>query len=180
MCDQDRSSELITAVDLEQLAEIVDNEVDQFLRREDRAQFRNRVLASALCQGAALHFVDKRNGVKDFDVYTFFRALPDERGPFNRSARKRDFGPSKFGRWPGDDPYYTGRRIDIFWRTIDAEDDMDCAAAIGRYLRFGTPESTPWHLAQKAVVLLRPQSRIGEVIWPQGNISFSDHPRCSE
>ncbi len=33
-------------------------------------------LCVALCQGAALHFYDKKNGVKDFDVWFFY--------PFNQ------------------------------------------------------------------------------------------------
>ena len=42
------------------------------VRNPHHAGLRARVLAVALCQGAALHYVDGKNGVKDFDVWTFF------------------------------------------------------------------------------------------------------------
>ena len=43
-------------------------------------RYAGRLLCRALCQGAALHFLDGKNGVKDFDVWSFYAALDD--GPF--------------------------------------------------------------------------------------------------
>ena len=67
-------------------------------------------------EGAALHFVDGKNGVKDFDVWSFYS---DKKGvpqfPFHRRARA-DFGESKFGKCPGES--LKGRRVDIFGRSI--------------------------------------------------------------
>lgn len=161
----DRSMAPITSGDLERLAQLVEVEIADFLRFEKQAPFRDRLLAVALCQGAALHALDGCNGVKDFDVYVFFAELSNLKGPFNRSARKRDFGPSKFGRYSGENPRYSGRRTDIFLRTIPTKDSAEPAMAIAAHLRSGKPGSTPWHLAQKAVILLRPKSRLGEVVW---------------
>src|ERR1700727_1064079 len=62
-------------------------------------------LCRALYQGAALHYLDGKNGVKDFDVWSFYAALGD--GPFPYRWRgTADFGPSRFGRYPGDPPFY--------------------------------------------------------------------------
>ena len=155
----------ITSEDLEHLAQLVETEVADFLAAEKQAPFRDRLLAVTLCQGAALHALDGRNGVKDFDVYVFFAELSDRQGPFNRSARKRDYGPSKFDRYSGDDASFSGRRIDVFWRTIPTDRTADPATAVVAYLQSGKPRSTPWHLSQKAVILLRPKSRLGEVVW---------------
>jgi len=65
-----------------------------------------------LCQVAALHHVDKRNGVKDFDVWSFY--VQYDVWPF--PARWRvgaRFRSSRFGRYPGDPPLYLGRRVDL-------------------------------------------------------------------
>ena len=43
-------------------------------------RYAGRLLCRALCQGAALHFLDGKNGVKDFDVWSFYAALDE--GPF--------------------------------------------------------------------------------------------------
>ena len=157
--------EPITSADLERLAQLVEVEIADFLRLEKQAPFRDRLLAVTLCQGAALHALDGRNGVKDFDVYVFFAELPGMNGPHTRQARKRDYGPSKFGRYSGDDARFSGRRIDVFWRTIRTVQNADPAMASAAYLQTGKPRSTPWHLAQKAVILMRPKSRLGEVVW---------------
>lgn len=67
-----RSYEPVTREHLERLAEIARLDRKERLRRRPRWRpYGDRVLCVALCQGAALHFLDKRNGVKDFDVYTF-------------------------------------------------------------------------------------------------------------
>lgn len=60
----------------------------------------------ALCQGAAKHFVDmeagakRPNGVKDFDVWSFFAAIPGQQFPAAIRHRHFDFGPSRFGAEP--------------------------------------------------------------------------------
>jgi hypothetical protein len=43
-------------------------------------RYAGRLLCRALCQGAALHYLDGKNGVKDFDVWSFYAALGN--GPF--------------------------------------------------------------------------------------------------
>lgn len=53
--------------------------------------------------GSGPHYLDGKNGVKDFDVWSFYAALGD--GPFPYRWRgTADFGPSRFGRYPGDPP----------------------------------------------------------------------------
>jgi hypothetical protein len=42
-------------------------------------RYAGRLVCRALCQGAALHYLDERNGVKDFDVWSFYAARDDRR-----------------------------------------------------------------------------------------------------
>ena len=71
-----------------------------------------------LCaRGAALHYVNGQSGVKDFDVWSFYAQYDDWPFP-SRWRGTRDFGPSKFGRYSGDPPRYTGRRIDLLGRSL--------------------------------------------------------------
>jgi hypothetical protein len=56
------------------------------LRIPAGAVYDKRVIAVALCQGAALHYVDGKTGVKDFDVFTFYAAHPE--GPFLIGGRR--------------------------------------------------------------------------------------------
>jgi hypothetical protein len=60
-----------------------------------RARFRRdagRLLGRALCQGAALHYVNGKNGVRDFDVWSFYARHDD--WPFPARWRGTgDFGP---------------------------------------------------------------------------------------
>ncbi len=43
-------------------------------------RYAGRLVCRALCQGAALHYLDGTNGVKDFDVWSFYAERGD--GPF--------------------------------------------------------------------------------------------------
>ena len=91
------------------------------------------LLSRALCQGAALHYVNGHNGVKDFDVWSFYAQYDD--WPFPARWRgTRDFGPSKFGRYSCDPPRYTGRRVDLLGRSLRVELGADPAEVIRRYL----------------------------------------------
>jgi hypothetical protein len=99
--DADRSSARIELADLRRLAALAaDAEADLFRRYpQGSGRYAGRLLGRALCQGAALHYVHGSNGVKDFDVWSFY--AEDGDWPFPACWRgTRDFGPSKFGRYP--------------------------------------------------------------------------------
>src|SRR5271165_6774786 len=57
-------------------------------------RYAGRLVCRALCQGAALHYVDAANGVKDFDVWSFYAQRADRPFPY-RWRGAADYGPSK-------------------------------------------------------------------------------------
>jgi hypothetical protein len=126
-------------------------------------RYAGRLLCRALCQGAALHYLDGRNGVKDFDVWSFYAALDDGAFP-SRWRGTADFGPSKFGRYPGDPPSYTGRRVDFLGRSLPAPPGADPAAVLRDYLSAARTTSAK-ALAAKAVILISPDRYLGECVW---------------
>lgn len=164
--DSDRSLARIEIADLLRLAALAADAEAELFRRNPRGsgRYAGRLLARALCQGAALHYVNRSDGVKDFDVWSFYTQYDD--WPFPARWRgTRDFGPSKFGRYSGDPPRYSGRRIDFLGRSLPAEAGADPADVLRRYLaarRTGSAKA----LAAKAVVLIDPQNRAGEIVWP--------------
>jgi hypothetical protein len=106
------------------------------------------------------------SGVKDFDVWSFYAALPSGPFPYRRIGRA-DFGPSKFGRWTGDSERFIGRRVDFIGRSLPAELGQDPTEILRRYLSAGATESAR-ALAAKAVVLITPYTRTGEIVWTEG------------
>ena len=161
--------ERIEISDLHHLAEIAaDVEADLFARHPTASgRYAGRLLCRVLCQGAALHYVDHTNGVKDFDVWSFYAERPD--GPFPARWRgTADFGPSKFGRFPSDPPRYQGRRVDLMGRSLRGSLADDPADVLRSYLTAARTASAQ-ALAAKAAVLMVPSHRAGEIIWP--------HPR---
>jgi hypothetical protein len=169
--DSDRSLARIERTDLLRLAALAaDAEADLFRRNpQGSGRYAGRLLCRALCQGAALHYVNKRNGVKDFDVWSFYAQYDDWPLPA-RWRETRDFGPSKFGRYPADLPRYSGRRVDLLGRSLPAEPGADPADILRRYLATRRTDSAK-ALAAKAVVLTHPENRVGEIVWPVSRAS---------
>jgi hypothetical protein len=162
----ERSLAEIELADLLRLDALADQaEAELFARNpQGSGRYAHRLLGRALCQGAAVHNVNRQNGVKDFDVCSFSAQLDD--WPFPPLWRgTRDFGPSKFGRYPGDPAPYSGRRVDMLGRSLPAAPGADPADAIRGYLAAGRTESAK-RLAAKAVVLIDQRDRAGEVVWP--------------
>jgi hypothetical protein len=160
-----RSLARIERSDLQRLAALAgETEAGLFARHPHGAgRYAGRLLCRALCQGAALHFLDGKNGVKDFDVWSFYAALDD--GPFPYRWRgTADFGPSKFGRYPGDPPSYTGRRVDFLGRSLPVPPGADPASVLCDYLSAAHTESAK-ALAAKAVILISPGQSVGECVW---------------
>jgi hypothetical protein len=161
----ERSLERIERSDLLRLAALAaEAEAGLFARRPQGAgRYAGRLLCRALCQGAALHYLDGRNGVKDFDVWSFYSARDD--GPFPyRWKGHADFGPSRFGSYPGDPPSYAGRRVDLLGRSLSVPPGADPAEVLRDYLSAERTESAH-ELAKKAVILIAPEHAVGDVVW---------------
>ena len=166
----ERSYERIDLDDLRRLGEIAATDRKDFLGRypDFANQYAERLVAVALCQGAALHFVNGQNGIKDFDVWTFYSESKARRINARRRV-SRDFGPSRFGVHP-EDTGYRGRRVDLMMRGIPIASAGNAIEAIDNYLRTsGT--STTRHLSQKAVVLIEPRELMGTVAWLPAHLS---------
>jgi hypothetical protein len=162
----DRSLAHIEVADLLRLAALAADAEAELFERHPRGsgRYAGRLLGRALCQGAALHYVNGQNGVKDFDVWSFYAQHHD--WPFPARCRgTRDFGPSKFGRYSSDPPRYAGRRVDLLGRSLPVAPGTDPAQAIHDYLAAGRTTSAK-HLRAKAVVLIYPMERVGEIAWP--------------
>lgn len=162
-----RSFRLITDRDLKRLAQFAAEQRRDFFRTHpDWARlYSRRVLCSALCQGAALHFARGDVGINDFDVYTFYAASP-KRAWYAKARSVRDFGDPKFGQ-SVDKPGFVGRRVDLMSRGIPANLRENPVAAVQRYLRSDRP-GTVRFLAEKAVVLIDPKPLRGRLIWLAG------------
>ncbi|KAK42865.1 hypothetical protein BG58_37725 [Caballeronia jiangsuensis] len=160
----ERSFEPIDADDLRRFASIASQDRDDFFARHGRPQY---FLCSALCQGAAKHYVDGMNGVKDIDIWSFFVKTAGVTDFNARRRVERDLGPSKFGVHPRDaERGFSGRRVDLLGRSIVVGSDERPMEAVRRYLR-ECKTGSAWHLRKKAVVLLEPLELAGTVVWPE-------------
>ena len=161
----ERSCERITGADLARLGEFALLDLAGLVDRETATgrRYRHRLLCIALCQGAAQHYVDGENGVKDFDVWSFFAADPAGPFPYRRRV-ERDFGRSKFARHPADPPRFVGRRVDLGGRSLSVLPAADPVESVRSYLAGGRTE-TARRLSEKPVVLLWPAGLRGRVIW---------------
>jgi hypothetical protein len=167
--DPERSLARIELADLFRLAALAADAEAELFRRNPQGcgRYTDRLLGRALCQGAAMHYLNESNGVKDFDVWSFY--AQHDNWPFPARWRgTRDFGPSKFGRYPHDPARYSGRRVDLFGRSLSAQPGADLADVLRRYLAARRTDSAK-ALAAKAVVLIDPKDRAGEIVWPITN-----------
>jgi hypothetical protein len=159
-----RSKKPITKIDLRRLADIARQDLESLFRRRPVTGrlYRHRLFAIALCQGAALHYLDGKNGIKDFDVWSFFRAHPERQFPYRRNQPK-DFGDPKFGKSPNCKSL-VGRRVDLLGRSLKVSSHESPAGALRGYLS-SSKTRTARELAKKAVILIYPFSKLGTVVW---------------
>ena len=144
----DRDYGIITMDDMIRLQRLALEDLESLFDRcpETGKLYRNQLLGIALCQGAALHLLDGANGIKDFDVWSFF-IQPDSTRPFPYRWRAVvDFGDPKFGV-TADSPHFVGRRVDLLGRSLKCSVDEDPSRAIQDWL--GTKNSSPKMLAKK-------------------------------
>ena len=159
-----KSVEKITQLDLKKLYSLASADIERFFERNSKYKklYHGKEALVALCQGAALHYIDNKNGVKDFDVW-FFYPKNELSLPYRRRGEV-DFGPSKFGRHPKK-TQYTGRTIDVLMRSEASFDNGSAEQGIVNYLS-RSKTKTAKLLAQKAVVGLYAENVFGKVLWP--------------
>jgi len=158
-----RSYKELNEKHLRALAEIAEKERNDFFTRNPRqiAFYKNRFLAAALCQGAALHYLGLGNGVKDFDIHFFYEQHP-VRKQMARAVRSVIIDVPDHGR----------RQVD-FIRTVVpprfvAEGKDNVSVVIRKFLE-GRPTQNARRLANKAVIGLIPEASFAMVIWRGAN-----------
>jgi hypothetical protein len=165
-CDPTRSCEPLDQADLERLGRLADAELDEFFARNPRlAAWRGRVRFIALAQGGAEHYLRRQRGIWDLDIIICFAYDPTLPRLFRRNPTHWDWGPSKFGRCPYDDPSYTGRAVDVMlWVIPDRPDPIEGLREwlSERVAKKPNAIRTP-DLAHEPVVLIRPER--GRVVW---------------
>src|SRR6266498_132258 len=118
-------------------------------------------LCIALCQGAAMHYYDGRNGIKDFDVW-FFYPFNQKHLPY-RTVWSWDYQNPKFGRHP-EMKGYKGRKVDVIVRSVK---EYNCSDPIGTIINYLSEKqsASARELSAKAVVVLSPKEYLGKIIW---------------
>jgi len=165
----ERSLEEITKQDLRELYDGSRDRLEQYFISGEGNKWLSlydiaNPIVVALCQGAALHYFDKINGVKDFDVWFFY--------PFNtkhlpyRTYWNWDYKNQKFGRHPKINGY-SGRKVDVLARSIRNYTRDNPVETVYQYLESENTRSS-MELAKKAVVLLYPPDELGNTVWYKG------------
>jgi len=159
-----RSYAPITIEDLKRLRDIEAKSRREFFERQPKCvALANRVICVALCQGAALHHLNGKNGIKDFDVWTFYSALPGIEFPCRWRAQQ-DYGDPKFGKSP-DRLDFIGRRVDLMGRSLAVDIESAPEFVLRRYLSEKHTTSSRF-LSEKAAIMLEPINLLGTCIWP--------------
>ena len=156
MVKTEKLFEPITESDLKHLQRFALKEHGMFFERNPhlKAAYANSLIGIALCQGAALHYVNPKVGIKDFDIWYFYRKNEEVGFPY-RAKRSIENG-------------YKGRRLDFLRRAIEkVVFDLypnDPGKCIMEYL-FERNTKTKRLLLEKAIVGLFPDEIFGKVIW---------------
>ena len=156
----DRRYERLTRSDLKRLASIASAEQDAFFRRNPHREYqRRRLLLAGLCQGAARHFEDRRNGVKDFDIHFFYWRPVNER--HMRCRRRVEHFVGAFGCRPID---FLRTSISV-GTCVETRMAPEESVEIVRRFLSERPTAAAWHLAKNPVITLLPTGQLGEVVW---------------
>jgi len=119
--------------------------------------YRDRLIAVALCQGAALQYLRLGYGVNDFDVHFFYSQNP-QKPRLTRAGKRVHSDVGRFKNIPVD-----------FLRTV-VPARVKVARTAGRLAILEafleqTPTPNARHLAEKAVVGLMPEAIFGVIVW---------------
>jgi hypothetical protein len=144
--------------ELRSLVTLAKAEESDFFKRNPHLvkPYRGRLIAVALCHGAALQYLRCGYGVKDFDVHFFYSQNPDK--PRLSRAVKRIHGTvGRFNSVPVD-----------FIRTVIPEQPSGKQRSIEEQIQSfldTRPTANATHLSKKAVIGLYPSKIFGTTLW---------------
>jgi hypothetical protein len=144
--------------ELESLVMLAEAEEKRFFSDNPHLKrpYRKRLIAAALCQGAALQYLGRGYGVNDFDVHFFYSQNP-QKLRLTRAVKRIRATVGSFKDIPVD-----------FIRTViparmcsPGQDGVELLRAfLGK-----TPTDNARYLAKKAVIGLLPRKLLGRTIW---------------
>jgi len=161
-CGDKRTYSRFTEDDLKEMQRYAKKELKRFLEISNGkySVYEGKLIAICLCQGAAQHFVDKKTGIKDIDIWVFFEEDESVKIPHRRNMRKSECIRFKnLGE----------KRVDWMKKMINKD---IVKKARGRnpedifraYLK-NPKTQTARFLSKKSVVGLFPDEILGKVIW---------------
>jgi hypothetical protein len=158
MGDGPRSYDAILDEDLVCLATLAHQDRKGFMQRNPHhGGLNDRIVLVALCQGAALHYLNGTNGVQDFDVWTFY----------DGSGTAPAYPPRRRGRALFESVRFADcdKRVDLLGRSLPPSLEKDPLIRVRDYLN-KRPTRSAYELSCKAVVVLEPANHRGQIIWP--------------
>lgn len=169
------SYEKITLRDLKQLLKLALKERKLFFK--DNPNYRpyyRSLIAVVLCQGAAKHFVDGKTGVKDFDIWFFYKPR-NGKYPIWRLGRYGHIVDSEIKKFGKNikHPDFVGRKVDLMIRELPKKLIQECGAnpndCIKAYLKNPRTQSAR-KLSEKAAVGLYPKWIFGKVLYKSKDV----------
>jgi hypothetical protein len=150
--------------ELSSLVILAEAEEDSFFQRNPHLlePYRERLVAIALCQGAALQYLGCGYGVHDFDLHFFYQQNPDK-PRLSRTVKRIWATVGAFNNVPVD---FIRTVIPWWLYTGQSHGPVELLRAfLGQ-----PPTANAWHLAQKAVIGLIPQELFSMVVWPHAAV----------
>ncbi len=135
-----------------------------FLRKPKYAPYKNEMKAILLVQGAALHYADGKNGIKDFDLLVAYQKLNDtENRIYPKRIKSYNSNLPEFGRYPKDNEKYKTRRVDILMREIKFSKDKHLSENLHDYI------ASHNYWSKKAAIGIWPRNILGKIIYHRAN-----------
>ena len=155
-----RTYEILTADDFKEMRNYALEELERFFQisHSKYQVYQNKLIAICLGQGAAKHYIDKKTGIEDIDIWFFFEEDDNVKIPHRRNMRKQTRKPfTKLGTKP----------IDFLKKMIPRNCIVkgNKPGTLQDYLT-KCKTQTASKLSEKPIIGLHPDELFGKVLWP--------------
>jgi hypothetical protein len=145
--------------ELQSLATLAGEEESNFFDRNPHLieVYRERLIVVALCQGAALQYLQRGKGVNDFDIHFFYLQNP-AKPRLSRSVKRIS---ATVGSFPNASVDFIRTVLPSARQAPGRENSIEL---LQTFLR-NPPTGNALHLSKKGVIGLLPDKLFGMVIW---------------